>query len=934
MWGCNVMARWFEPQTHLTQALSAVLCITLAWTPFAIVWADDMQAAGQNGQQLGRSVVQGFQFPRDLGDGTITLNPGTSKPLTLSVSSLFPDSTQHPTSSGGITDLSSLYGNDPATLAAGLDAQTRLSQANTLTGEAYRSVIHNAHQSHPDLQHEAMWQAGDDVMKNFTPWATSFSDCQSTNTFSNTQRSVSIPAYQLCLRQPKVAQYCTATHHYHVEPLIRYVSGSGGLSSCGPGCLDLYVGRVGDNYWEADCNTFTREVTYEVLHPEAITSATLAHVKYDDHTRIMYDGQWLYTGHSGWDGDCELSQSWDEYPNINVHHAFSSRGYKTFRQETRVGGYGEGYSRIRLQYDVSKLISQDQWQWSGPNCQTLANAITDRICQSGSQLRCTDDPAQGGSCFIDPQSQVMVCGWHLARAPVAYGIGNTCRTIEATGPCDLNRYGQCWTDSAGTHCLSPPPGGIPQQSCSQLETQGCSFIRSQCIDVLASGTCWNTVDTYDCGQTVAIPSLQSNTQQRCSGPIRCLGEDCIDVDRTHSQAFSKAIAYLNTAQQMAMDMSCDAANATLQQKDPSSCQVFKGKPASCKMVGGVLSLVNCCETPSGSVGLGQYIDLLMATSQLDNAVMTMNATSAVRGAWETMRTPFTLTGDAWRSFQTDFASTVNDLVGTDLLSSSDVASQGLLDSLKGELLKSVAEWIGNTFGQAAGNALFSAGGQAAFDAAGNLSPAAQSGGVQLGGGAAFAGQVLSTIMTAYTVAMIIVMIVQIVWSCETSEYELAAQKQLKVCKDLGTFCAAKEPLSGLCLIRKESYCCYNSPLARILNEQIKPQLGLTFGTAKNPLCNGIKVNDLNRVNWDKVNLDEWLGILALTGHLPTASNAAALLNLDQLTGRGSRLNPQKYGATTTTRQNTLTRTQGRMNDLDVPTVKRQSELEGWGMGPQ
>jgi conjugal transfer mating pair stabilization protein TraN len=30
----------------------------------------------------------------------------------------------------------------------------------------------------------------------------------------------------------------------------------------------------------------------------------------------------------------------------------------------------------------------------------------------------------------------------------------------------------------------------------------------------------------------------------------------------------------------------------------------------------------------------------------------------------------------------------------------------------------------------------------------------------------------------------------------------------------------------------------------------------------------------------------------------------------------------------------LTRTQGRMTDLDVPTVKRQSELEGWGMGPQ
>ena len=412
-----------------------------------------------------------------------------------------------------------------------------------------------------------------------------------------------------------------------------------------------------------------------------------------------------------------------------------------------------------------------------------------------------------------------------------------------------------------------------------------------------------------------------------------MGEDCVTVNRTQSQDFTKAVALLNSAQQMAMDMTCDYANAGLQQKDPSSCQVFKGKDASCKIVGGLVTLVDCCQAPSGSMGLGQYIDLLLATSQLDNAVMRMDTTSAVRGAWETMRTPFTMAGDAWNSVQADFASNVNDLVGSDMLSVTDVAEQGLLDSLKGELMNSVAEWIGSTFGEAAGNALFSAGGQAAFDSMGNLTPAAESGGVELGGGAAVAGEMLSTLMGAYTVVMIAVMIIQMIWSCEQPEYELAAKKQLKVCKDLGTFCASKAPITGLCLIRKESYCCYNSPLARILNEQIKPQLGMSFGTPQNPVCSGIKVADLSKVDWSRVNLDEWLGILAQTNHLPTAGNAAAMLNLDQLTGTGSRLNPQKYGAATSSRQDTLTRSQGRMSGLDAPTVKRQAELEGWGMGP-
>jgi conjugal transfer mating pair stabilization protein TraN len=58
-------------------------------------------------------------------------------------------------------------------------------------------------------------------------------------------------------------------------------------------------------------------------------------------------------------------------------------------------------------------------------------------------------------------------------------------------------------------------------------------------------------------------------------------------------------------------------------------------------------------------------------------------------------------------------------------------------------------------------------------------PAAQSGGVQLDGGAAVAGMMLSTLMAAYTVAMIAIMIFQILWSCEIAEYELAAKKQLK-----------------------------------------------------------------------------------------------------------------------------------------------------------
>ena len=156
--------------------------------------------------------------------------------------------------------------------------------------------------------------------------------------------------------------------------------------------MNLYVGVVGNNYWSSGCGVFSWQATYNVVHPEAIVSATLEDVVYDDHTRIYYDGNLLYTGSTGWGLPCDLNNSWVDQPHKDVTSAFNSTGNKVFRQDTLVGDKGEGYSRIRLHYDLSKLITRDQWNWNGPDCQNLANAITDGLCQAGSQLTCSNDP--------------------------------------------------------------------------------------------------------------------------------------------------------------------------------------------------------------------------------------------------------------------------------------------------------------------------------------------------------------------------------------------------------------------------------------------------------------------------------------------------------------------------------------------------------------
>ncbi|RFM78468.1 mating pair stabilization TraN, partial [Salmonella enterica subsp. enterica serovar Heidelberg str. CFSAN002073] len=121
------------------------------------------------------------------------------------------------------------------------------------------------------------------------------------------------------------------------------------------------------------------------------------------------------------------------------------------------------------------------------------------------------------------------------------------------------------------------------------------------------------------------------------------------------------------------------------------------------------------------------------------------------------------------------------------------------------------------------------------------------------------GNIASTVMTVYTVYVVSMMMIQLIWACEKEEFELNAKRSLKSCHYVGSYCKTK--VLGACIEKRESYCCYNSPLSRIMNEQIRGQMNLGFGTAKAPSCDGLKIEDIGKVDWDQINLDEWLGIL-------------------------------------------------------------------------
>ena len=91
-------------------------------------------------------------------------------------------------------------------------------------------------------------------------------------------------------------------------------------------------------------------------------------------------------------------------------------------------------------------------------------------------------------------------------------------------------------------------------------------------------------------------------------------------------------------------------------------------------------------------------------------------------------------------------------------------------------------------------------------------------------------------------------------SCGEEAKELVEQRRLNKCVQVGTYCAEKK--LGVCTRKKTTFCCYNSKLSRVINEQGKAQLGLTFGSAENPQCQGLTLDQLTRIDFSRLDLSE------------------------------------------------------------------------------
>ena len=124
------------------------------------------------------------------------------------------------------------------------------------------------------------------------------------------------------------------------------------------------------------------------------------------------------------------------------------------------------------------------------------------------------------------------------------------------------------------------------------------------------------------------------------------------------------------------------------------------------------------------------------------------------------------------------------------------------------------------------------------------------------------------------VIAVVIYIIMSMSSCNEEEGKLAMKEGAGLCHTVGTWCSSCIRIFGKCVSCIEhstGKCCFNSKLARIVNEQGRVQVGKGWGSGESPDCSGFTIAQLQSLDFAAMDLTEFYASI-----VPTLPNAGAL----------------------------------------------------------
>ena len=152
----------------------------------------------------------------------------------------------------------------------------------------------------------------------------------------------------------------------------------------------------------------------------------------------------------------------------------------------------------------------------------------------------------------------------------------------------------------------------------------------------------------------------------------------------------------------------------------------------------------------------------------------------------------------------------------------------------------------------------------------------------LASAASMAGSAITAVGVAYAAYEAGKMVEAYAFQCDDSAMTIAIARKQKRAHKLGSYCA--EEVGGGCYVSERVFCVFPSILGRVMQEQIRPQLEMGWGSPKDPNCSGVTLEQLAEVNWDEVDLSEWA---ELKGRADIAPENPSEINEETTTGNKS-----------------------------------------------
>jgi len=207
--------------------------------------------------------------------------------------------------------------------------------------------------------------------------STSYMNDSSNFTNDAASSAASNPTYQLFSQSPSLTASDLSSvscelnrsvnlSEIELSEIIDYSGGAGDVGLCGPDCLQLTLGQVGDDYWGPYvCGMETHDVQFNVMQPDRIMSATLTNVVWDDWIQVKANSNQIFSGPHEWigvgnpPGTCEQGTNWNVNPNIDFTSVLQAGGLVDFNIRVAISGGGEGYARAEVMVETGCAIEPD-----------------------------------------------------------------------------------------------------------------------------------------------------------------------------------------------------------------------------------------------------------------------------------------------------------------------------------------------------------------------------------------------------------------------------------------------------------------------------------------------------------------------------------------------------------------------------------------------